>query len=52
MCAYTVDIGPIIPTSCCISYITMILLVEPTVLYWKNLPNEKVVVLILLNPKI
>jgi len=33
ICAYAVDIGPGIPTSYSISYIPLILLVEPTVFY-------------------
>jgi len=33
ICARTIDIGTIMPTSNCIFYTTLILLVEPTVLY-------------------
>jgi len=33
ICAYTIDIGPTIPTSYCISSTTLILLVQSTVIY-------------------
>ena len=36
ICAYTIDIGPKIPTSYCIYHKTLILLVEPTVFTSKN----------------